>query len=118
MIPADVDNFAVTCIVGEGYFVPKNLHPIYIRLSKKISIIPREISNCEFLTDLYLGRNNIVDISALSNCKSLTELHICGNQVKDIMPLSKCTSLTKLYITNNDHIDISLLPKHTRVVWL
>jgi hypothetical protein len=50
---------------------------------------------------LYLGGNEITDISALSGLVNLRYLHLEGNQISEISSLAGFTNLTRLRLTYN-----------------
>ena len=58
---------------------------------------------------IYLGNNEISDISPLSELTNLTFLDIAYNQIVDFSPLANLVNLQELYMTNNLGIDISPL---------
>ena len=58
---------------------------------------------------LYLGTNQIVDISPLSGLTNLTWLYLDENEVVDVSPLQRLTNLTWLYLDENAIVDISPL---------
>ena len=71
------------------------------------------LSSLTSLTLLDLGRNDILDISALvsaiSGLTNLRSLSLDGNNISDFSPLSSLTSLTLLDLEDNDISDISAL---------
>ena len=64
---------------------------------------------CKNLKNLYLGRNQISDISPLSGLIKLTFLNLWDNQLSDINPLAGLTNLTYLNLWSNQLNDISSL---------
>ena len=58
---------------------------------------------------LYLGSNQIVDISPLSGLTNLTRLRLDDNQIVDISPLSSLTNLTMLLLNYNKIVGINSL---------
>lgn len=56
------------------------------------------------LIGLYLGENQIIDVSPLSTLTSLATLWLNGNQITDVSPVFTLTSLRKLGLTRKpDH---------------
>ena len=70
------------------------------------------------MTRLYLGNNNIKDISPLAGLTNLTELNFSGNDLTDISPLAGLTKLTRLELLRNDLTDISPLSGLTNLDYL
>ena len=70
---------------------------------------------CKNLKELWLGGNNISDISPLSNLTDLRWVGLWGNNISDISPLSNLTDLTQLHIQNNNISDISALSNLTNL---
>ena len=58
---------------------------------------------------LFLGSNQISDLSALSGLTSLQSLWLVSNQISEISPLSGLTSLKMLYLDENQITDFSPL---------
>lgn len=56
---------------------------------------------------LYLGGNELVDISPLQICTEVRELILSGNEIKDITGLERMNSLKKLYLVNNPVQDLT-----------
>lgn len=61
------------------------------------------------LITLYLGNNQVDDVSALAGLTGLGNLDLGGNQIVDVSPLSSLTSLTKLDLSGNQIVDVSPL---------
>jgi len=61
------------------------------------------------LTSLYLGGNEISDISLLGNLTNLTRLSLGSNQISDVSPLANLINLTSLHLDDNEISDISPL---------
>ena len=76
------------------------------------------VQHCTDLSELYLGDNNIIDISPLAGLANLRVLDLDDNQIVDISALSGLTNLTKLYLGNNIIIDISPLSNLTNLTLL
>lgn len=53
------------------------------------------------LEGIYLGGNQLSDISPLVNLKSLRDIDLSGNQVSDISPLINLTSLESVVLNEN-----------------
>ncbi|EJS69071.1 SMI1/KNR4 family protein [Bacillus cereus] len=56
---------------------------------------------------LYLGGNELVDISPLQMCTEVRELILSGNEIKDLTGLERMNSLKKLYLVNNPVQDLT-----------
>ncbi|EJQ44656.1 MULTISPECIES: SMI1/KNR4 family protein [Bacillus cereus group] len=56
---------------------------------------------------LYLGGNELVDISPLQMCTEVRALILTGNEIKDINGLERMTALKKLYLVNNPVQDLT-----------
>ena len=65
--------------------------------------------HCVSLSTLYLGLNQISDISPLANLTNLTDLDLGSNQISDISPLANLSSLIWLGLHHNQIGDISPL---------
>ena len=70
------------------------------------------------LTQLSLGSNSIIDISALSGLTNLTSLYLAGNSISDISAVAGLTSLTDLGLYSNSIIDISAVSGLTNLTQL
>ncbi|MDE0400073.1 MAG: leucine-rich repeat domain-containing protein, partial [Candidatus Poribacteria bacterium] len=70
------------------------------------------------LTELWIGGNQISDVSPLSGLVNLTELWIGGNQISDVSPLSDLTDLTSLSLSENVISDVSPLAGLTNLTYL
>ena len=73
------------------------------------------LSGMTNLRSLWLFSNQISDISALSGLTNLTELHLHYNQISDISALSGLTNLTLLSLAQNQISDISALSGMTNM---
>ena len=73
---------------------------------------------CTNLTDLYLGSNQISDVSPLANLTKLTELELFGNQIGDISALANLVNLTDLQLWANQISDVSPLASLTNLAHL
>lgn len=67
------------------------------------------IEYCTNLTELYLGNNQISDISPLAESSGLTELYLSSNQISDISPLAELNELNTLYLGANQISDLTPL---------
>ena len=56
---------------------------------------------------LYLGGNELIDISPLQMCTEMRELILSGNEIKDLTGLERMNSLKKLYLVNNPVQDLT-----------
>ena len=63
------------------------------------------LSTLTNLTGLFLGGNNITDVSALSTLTKLTRLFLGNNNISDLSPLVANTGLS-----SDDYIDVSNNP--------
>ena len=61
------------------------------------------------LQGLFMGYNNVIDISPLSALTNLNRLWINGNPLRDLSPLSALTGLTDLHIQSISVSDLSPL---------
>ena len=73
------------------------------------------IQHFQNLQQLYLGRNQVSDISALANLTNLQILYFHYNQVSDISALANLTNLTDLVFGDNQVSDISALENLTNL---
>ena len=60
-------------------------------------------------TQLYLGGNQITDVTPLASLTELTYLSLNNNQITDVTPLASLTGLTRLYLDSNQITDRSPL---------
>ena len=71
------------------------------------------------LTELYIGRMGLTDISPLSGLSQLTKLSLSNNEIIDIIPLSGLSQLKVLWLSVNKIIAVSYthltLPTTSRV---
>ncbi len=70
---------------------------------------------CKNMTELFLGGNQLSDISPLAGLPQLKGLDISDNQLSDISPLAGLTELKGLNLSNNQLSDISLLAGLTQL---
>ncbi len=61
------------------------------------------------LQGLFMGYNNVIDISPLSELTNLNRLWINGNPIRDLSPLSELIGLTNLHIQSISVSDLSPL---------
>jgi len=59
------------------------------------------------LTELWLGENQISDITPITGLVNLTRLHLGRNQISDITPLAGLTNLEWLHLGENQISDIA-----------
>ena len=76
------------------------------------------IQYCLDLERLYLGGNQIEDITPLASLTALTVLWLKDNQIADISPLSGLSNLDNLWLENNQIVDITPLASLTAVTFL
>ena len=67
------------------------------------------------ITELYLHKNSISDISPLGGLTSLKTLYLRENSIRDISPLANLTALIKLTLGNNSIRDIPLFENLTNL---
>lgn len=67
------------------------------------------------LTVLYLGGNDIADVSPLAFLPDLRNLHLGNNRIADVSLLAGLTGLTNLYLDSNEITDISSLSALARL---
>jgi hypothetical protein len=67
------------------------------------------IQHCTDLVTLWLGNNEISDVSLLSGLSLLRVLHLYNNRIADISALASLTGLTHLELYQNRIADISAL---------
>lgn len=82
---------------------------------RKVSDLPKELSDLTHLEDLQLNRNNIKDISIIGNLKRLKKLNISGNQIEDISPLQSLKELKELSLGFNPIINYAPLEVITQL---
>jgi Leucine-rich repeat (LRR) protein len=68
-----------------------------------------DLADMTQLTVLFIGDNQLSDISGLSGLVNLEELYISNNQISDISPLAGLTQLKVLQLQHNKITDISPL---------
>ena len=73
------------------------------------SLSVNDVSHLPNLSELYLSRNGLEDISALSGLANLSVLRLTTNRIEDISALSGLASLRELYLGWNVLEDISAL---------
>lgn len=69
-------------------------------------ITPGELAG---ITDLYIDRKEIKDLTGIEHLINLVFLYLRDNKLEDISPIENLTSLRYLYITNNQIHDLSPL---------
>ena len=74
-----------------------------------IQSVPEQFSRLTNLQELYLGGNQISDLTPLAALTSLTSLELGGNQISDLTPLAALTSLTSLELGGNQISDLTPL---------
>ena len=98
--------------------VGKSTGPIYVRDMKKVTYLNAKgkgitriegLEYCKNLAYLYLGLNDIVDISPLAGLTNIRELALHENNIVDISPLAGLKDLEVLYLNDNFIVDISPL---------
>ena len=67
------------------------------------------------LRHLYIGSNNISDVSPLAGLTQLGFLSLENNNISDVSPLAGLTQLETLYLNNNNISDVSPLAGLTRL---
>jgi len=67
------------------------------------------IQYCTALTDLWLTKNQIADITKISGLTNLKQLILSNNKVSNIQAIANLKSLTNLYMDTNQVSDISVL---------
>ncbi len=80
-----------------------------------IATIPQELFDCVWLDTLYLGANQISDISCLKSLVRLERLILSSNQISDISCLKDLTQLKSLDLNENQISDISCLKNLVRL---
>ena len=70
------------------------------------------------MTELWLERNAITDISLLAGLTNLTRLELGGNTITDISAVAGLTSLTRLGLWENNITDISAVAGLTHLIGL
>ncbi len=68
-----------------------------------------DLAYCTNLTELYIGNNQISDISALENLSKLKIINLMTNQISDLTPLSNLQNLHTLILDHNMVSDASPL---------
>lgn len=67
------------------------------------------LSGLKALTALFVGGNQVGDVSVLAGLSGLQTLDISENQLDDVSPLANCTQLTRLSVRKNCVTDIAVL---------
>ena len=93
-----------------------NLTQLWLEKNSISDISP--LANLTNLTQLLLGGNSVSDISPLSNLTNLTQLWLEKNIISDISPIANLTNLTQLLLDNNSISDISPLANLTNLTQL
>ncbi len=68
-----------------------------------------DLAYCTNLTELYIGNNQISDISALSELKTLNVINLMTNEISDLTPLAELEELHTLILDHNMISDASPL---------
>ena len=95
-VPEEIGKLVHLQKLGLGYVGLRELDPKIIKLLTNI-------------VTLYLGSNQISDISILGSLTSLQHLVLSSNQISDISILGSLTSLQHLVLSVNQISDISIL---------
>ena len=69
-------------------------------------------------TELYLGFNNITDLTPLAGLTNLTGLDLWENNISDLTPLAGLSSLTRLDLDDNNITDLTPLAGLTNLTLL
>ncbi len=93
-----------------------NLKYLYLGFNDLFNI--SFLKNLKNLTELYLGINKIEDFSFLKNLKKLTKLDLTSNNISEISFLKDLENLTELSLSNNSISDISFLKKNKNLTLL
>ena len=80
--------------------------------------ILNDLKYCTNLKELFLGYNNISDISVLGNLTKLENLYLIANNISDISALKNLSSLQKIELDFNNINDISVLKNLTNLTYL
>lgn len=93
-----------------GDITADDMQSIIVLRGFKINIIKlKGIEYCTNLEELYLGDNEIEDISLISNLVELKNLSLHFNNIIDLTHLSNLTKLQSLVLADNKISDISPL---------
>ncbi len=87
----------------------KNLRTLQLGKNNIRSDQLLHLSNLRRLTSLYLGGNEISDISALRNLTNIKRLGLANNDISDVTGLSTLTNLTTLRLDHNEIVDVEVL---------
>ena len=94
-----------------------NLAAVYLGLNEIGDVSP--LKNLTKLTVLDLHRNGkILDVSPLKGLTNLTWLSLRGNRISDVSPLKGLTNLTYLHVAYNSISDVSALETLTSLTFL
>ena len=93
---------------------------VYLRhkLKHQLFIMVPALQTLTSLQELYLGDNQLTDVSPLATLTSLQELDLSDNPLTDVSPLATLTSLQTLVLEDNQLTDVSPLATLTSLRWL
>ena len=98
-------NKAIHSLSGLEHFTA--LRRLYLGNNQLVDVSP--LSALTNLQSLSLRENQLVDVSPLSALTNLQLLSLRYNQLVDVSPLSALTNLQSLYLDNNQLVDVSPL---------
>jgi Leucine-rich repeat (LRR) protein len=100
--------------------IPYNVTVLYLGINQISDLTP--LSVLTDLQELSVNNNQISDLSPLSELKNLNQLSLPRNQITDITPLSNLTNLGgafgTLNLRDNQITDLSPLSNLTNLEWL
>ena len=116
--PQTFESFADFC-TNKANLTPEARHTVEVLLSKaKTQECDRAQKTLSNLTELYLIRNQIVDLQPLSKFTNLRKLNLSKNQITDVQPLSGLTNLSSLVLNFNQISDVKPLSGLTNLTEL
>jgi len=80
--------------------------------------LPKGLENLTQLKELWLGSNQLTDVTGLHKLDQLTDLHLNRNQLTDVKGLERLTKLKALYLSNNQLTSLKGLEKLTQLTHL
>ena len=105
--------FKASIIKLKGIEYCTNLEELYLGDNDIEDITP--LANLEELKNLSLHFNNIIDLTHLSNLTKLQSLVLADNKISDISPLENLTGLHFLKVGGNKIVDIQPLVQNNGI---
>jgi Leucine-rich repeat (LRR) protein len=85
---------------------------------KELNAKPPTAENLSSITELYLFRKGVTDLSGIEDLKGLTRLEASGNQITDLRPLAELRNLKYLALGANQVKEVTPLSNLTQLIEL